>query len=234
MTPTGEARSGMFDPSSSSARQKNSNFEVKGGYYLNFERFSGLPDLDKNICFDKLSLEMSDSRFKHGDGGNSKGSRSVEYQAWVGLRNRCLNPKNQNFPSYGGRGISVCPRWEQYSSFLADMGRRPSKRHSINRKDNDGNYEPGNCHWATPDEQNINRKKARSLRATSQFKGVGLNNLLKKHYTPSWKATIQKDGIAYHLGSFETEIEAALAYDRKAKEFFGSLAYQNFPSLIAA
>jgi hypothetical protein len=81
-----------------------------------------------------------------------------EYRAWCDLRSRCNNPKVKQYDDYGGRGISVCERWDDYANFLADMGRRPSPAHSIDRRDNDGNYEPSNCRWATKEEQMQNRR----------------------------------------------------------------------------
>jgi hypothetical protein len=75
---------------------------------------------------------------------------------------RCCNPKHKNFRHYGGRGITVCDRWRtNFEVFLEDMGPRPSAKHSIERKDNNGNYEPGNCVWATQREQSRNKRTNR-------------------------------------------------------------------------
>lgn len=81
-----------------------------------------------------------------------------EYTAWAALRGRCLNPKNKVWKYYGGRGIGVCKRWDKYSNFLRDMGRKPSSKHSLDRINLNGNYTPGNCRWATPQEQAVNRR----------------------------------------------------------------------------
>lgn len=93
----------------------------------------------------------------HGEG--SPGKRTPEYRAWVKLRSRCLSPSDPSFHNYGGRGIKVCERWNDYSNFLADMGRKPSPRLSIDRINNDGDYEPSNCRWAPSSVQNSNTRR---------------------------------------------------------------------------
>lgn len=88
-----------------------------------------------------------------------------EYFVWLGMRRRCRGQKEKCYPHYGGRGIRVCERWDKsFDAFYADMGPRPSPKHSVDRIDNDGNYEPGNCRWATNREQCNNTRVNRVIK----------------------------------------------------------------------
>ena len=101
-------------------------------------------------------------RQRHGQ-GTSKGPYWSEYNIWRQMRQRCLNPARKEFHLWGGRGITICERWlNSFLNFLADMGPRPSPRHSLDRwSDPNGNYEPGNCRWATAEEQSSNSRRVR-------------------------------------------------------------------------
>lgn len=93
--------------------------------------------------------------------GGRVGTASPEYATWRAMRARCLNPRDKKYPRYGAIGVRICPAWEDFSAFLADMGPRPSSQHSIDRINSLGHYEPGNCRWADSKTQNRNRTNNR-------------------------------------------------------------------------
>jgi hypothetical protein len=89
-------------------------------------------------------------------------SRTPLYKIWQGIKDRCQNPQNTRYAYYGGRGIAVCDRWQNFANFAADIGPRPSDAHSVERLKNDGNYCPENCVWATR-EQQLNNMRGNRL-----------------------------------------------------------------------
>lgn len=114
---------------------------------------------EKMFCSDECRLNWSFMMSKH------LKSHPL-YNTWSTMKRRCYNPKNPKYPDYGGRGIKVCERWRNsFENFLEDMGEKPSKEYSIDRINNDGDYTPDNCRWATPKEQANNQrpKKRKSI-----------------------------------------------------------------------
>lgn len=92
--------------------------------------------------------------------GATHGKRvAPEYKSWVAMKARCLNPRATSYENYGGRGIKICQRWrDSFKKFRADMGKRPSLSHTLDRINNNGHYKPSNCRWATKLQQNRNKR----------------------------------------------------------------------------
>jgi len=100
-------------------------------------------------------------------------AKTTEYHVWSRMKRRCLDEKNNRYPRYGGRGIIVCDRWlNSFENFLVDMGVRPSKSHSIDRINNDGNYEPSNCRWADDKTQANNTSRTIKLNISGVTKPI--------------------------------------------------------------
>lgn len=121
-------------------------------------------------------------------------SSSPEYGAWKSMWDRCRNPNVRNYPNYGGRGITVCQRWRDFANFYADIGQRPSPEHSLERNDTNGNYEPGNCRWATKIEQQNNIRsnvnltfEGRTLSVSAWARELGINRqMLRGRIDSGW------------------------------------------------
>lgn len=130
------------------------------------------------------NLEVARSRATHRSG------KSSEYKSWNGLKDRCLNPKSRVFHRYGGRGITVCERWQNsFENFIADMGPKPTAKHSIDRIDNEKGYFPENCKWSNQTEQTRNTRRNRLLTLNgatrcmtewSEITGLGIGTIWKR------------------------------------------------------
>lgn len=121
-------------------------------------------------CGCLINERIREANSIHGDTRDYK--LSPEYRSWIAMKARCLYPKSVKYSRYGARGITVCPEWiESYAAFLADMGRKPTPEHTLDRIENNGNYERGNCRWATPAQQRANQNPRQSKGATVEFRG---------------------------------------------------------------
>lgn len=136
-----------------------------------------------------LRSEMAVSRnFKHGL------SDTPERLVWSKMRQRCSNPDDIAFKSYGARGIAVCDQWQSFQEFYNDMGKRPSPKHTLERINNDGNYEPGNCRWATRKEQSRNTR--RNIFVTFKGERMVLADAIARSGISRWTARMMvKKGI---------------------------------------
>lgn len=164
-------------------------------------------------CFRKEVVK--DTNTKHGL------RKHPLYQVWANMKDRCYNIKCKYYPNYGSRGITICDRWkDSFENFYNDVVEGYEEGLQLDRIDNDGNYEPNNVRWVKSQQNSMNRGGHKNT--SSRYKGVSWNKKINK-----WVAQIQKDGKKHHLGSFSNEHEAAVAYNKKAKEFFVEYAYLN-------
>lgn len=128
---------------------------------------------------------------------NRQGKSSTKlYRAWKCMIHRCNNPNYQRFSDYGGRGIKVCERWlDSFEAFAEDMGEPPTNRHELDRRDNEGDYEPNNCRWSTPRENSNNKRTTRfvdfegermPLSYFSDRVGIGRQVLYERIFVRGW------------------------------------------------
>lgn len=118
-------------------------------------------------------------------------SHSHEFKIWWAMKRRCCDSSADGYKNYGGRGIKVCFRWKNsFKNFIFDMGLRPSKSHSIDRKNNSGNYEPDNCYWATKSEQSNNTR--RNVIVEFNEKKMTLIQFCRIHHIESKRKTVKR------------------------------------------
>lgn len=153
---------------------------------------------------------------------------------WYRMVRRCTNPREAGYKNYGGRGISVCEAWIDPAVYIAyveqELGPQPSSSYSIDRIDNDGDYEPGNIRWATRSVQCSNQRQRTSPGypvGITGYKGVKLHKP-----TGRFAARLHIGGRQISLGYFDSALDAARAYDAAAWQHHGSRARLNFPPAV--
>ena len=151
-------------------------------------------------CYKKVKI--SEANTTHGFRGHPL------YQTWSGMIQRTTNSKRRGYDNYGGRGITVCERWQDIANFIHDMYPTYSEGLTLDRIDIDGNYGPDNCRWATKETQARNTRLIMSTN-TSGYRGVSFRKDNSK-----WSAQISINGHLKHLGTYLTAEDAAMAYDQ--------------------
>ncbi|WP_083266912.1 AP2 domain-containing protein [Mycolicibacterium porcinum] len=143
-----------------------------------------------------------------------------EYSCWNNMMQRVYNPNRNLYEYYGGRGIKVCPEWHKFENFKRDMAPRPSRLHTLDRIDSDGDYEPSNCKWSTKSEQSINTRLFKNNK--SGYRGVFYDKRRRL-----WLANICVQMTKFHIGGYSTKEEAAWVYDQWALSLHGDIAHLN-------
>lgn len=166
----------------------------------------------------RVCAYTSGCNVKHGQSG------SRLYVVWSDMKGRCSNPNGIAWPYYGGRGIKVCDEWNESFETFRDWANANGYAEGLelDRIDNNGDYCPSNCRWATRVQQMRNQGKRRDAK-TSKFKGVSWCANASK-----WRTQLHRFGKPVHIGLFKTETEAAIAYDKAAKSLYGEFANLNF------
>lgn len=153
----------------------------------------------KGDFFRENAARFNKARLTHGHTTQNAGRTSSTYSSWLAMRKRCDDPNSKGFANYGARGIKVCARWKNFENFLADMGERPAGTQIDRYPNNDGDYESGNCRWATPKQNSNNRRVCHAI----EFRGRTQN-------IKEWAAElgVSHQSIAYRLKAGWTVEEA--------------------------
>ena len=209
--------------------------KIKGGKYEELlyheevlDRVDIFPDLPAFLGYDsdtKTEIKRERQISNHAWFSEGKQHYSLTYVSWKGMMNRVYLPSSDKYFHYHiEKGIRVCIRWHSFLNFLKDMGIRPCKELTIERKNNEDHYYPNNCKWDTKENQEFNKVYKNK---SSEYRGMYWDSCKKR-----WRARISIDNKDKHLGYFKCEIKAAKAYDKASYEKHKRLDFLNFPEEV--
>jgi hypothetical protein len=175
----------------------------------------------KGLCsahYKRLWRRANPGKNFHGDRTDMRlKSNWPEYRIWCQIKDRCLNRNSHAYDDYGARGIFICDEWRNnFDAFVESIGRRPTPKHTLDRKDNDKGYEPGNMRWTTRRVQALNTRVRRD--STSGIKGVQWNKGFR-----NWQVTINHDGKRHYLGAFRYKEDAIKARKEAEAKYYQPL-----------
>ncbi len=152
--------------------------------------------------------------------------KTTEYLTWQRMKGRCYNIKNQDYPEYGGRGITVCDRWLEdfgagFANFLEDMGNKPTEQHSLDRVEVNAGYSKENCRWATSQTQAYNQRIYKSS-------STGKTGVTWSKKGNRYEARISKDNKEYYLGYFKCFDDAVKAREEAEMKYYGYLKHGSY------